>query len=379
MSAVGWFELVYRHSLIYNQCWEDPAVDRLALRLTPADRILAITSAGCNVLDYALLGAQVTAVDSNPRQTHLLELKLAGIRCLDFEAFFALFGAGGRPDARALYRRLRPDLPPAARHFWDERIGLFDPRRAPGGSFYYSGTAGLFALAMRRYIDLVGARAAVDRILEASCLAEQSHLYQTELKPRLLGTHLFRMVGSGPVLSLLGVPGPQREMVRRQPGGFAGFLRACLDRVFALSLFRDNYFWRVYVTGRYSPTACPEYLKPVNFARLKAGLVENVRPVTATVTDFLGREGEAFTCFVLLDHMDWLASRPALLEEEWGRILARAAREARTIFRSGGPDAGFLPASVRARLRFDRERAAALHEQDRVGTYGSFHIARLAA
>jgi hypothetical protein len=33
---------------------------------------------------------------------------------------------------------------------------------------------------------------------------------------------------------------------------------------------------------------------------------------------------------------------------------------------------------VLRRLRFERERAEALHRRDRVGTYASFHIARLA-
>jgi S-adenosylmethionine-diacylglycerol 3-amino-3-carboxypropyl transferase len=94
------FDFVWRHNLVYNQCWEDPAVDRQALALTPEDRVLVITSAGCNALDYALLGARVVAVDANPRQNHLLELKRAGIRTLDFEPFFSLFGEGGSAVSR---------------------------------------------------------------------------------------------------------------------------------------------------------------------------------------------------------------------------------------------------------------------------------------
>ena len=82
-----WFNLVHGRNIVYNQCWEDPAVDRQALDLQPTDRVLVITSAGCNALDYALLGAQVVAVDANPRQNHLLELKRAGIAALDFDAF----------------------------------------------------------------------------------------------------------------------------------------------------------------------------------------------------------------------------------------------------------------------------------------------------
>ena len=73
MSRPGWFDLLYRTNLVYNQCWEDPALDQEALQLGPHDRVLAITSAGCNVLDYALRGARVVAVDANPRQSHLLE------------------------------------------------------------------------------------------------------------------------------------------------------------------------------------------------------------------------------------------------------------------------------------------------------------------
>ena len=80
------FNALYARSLVYNTCWEDPAVDRQALQLHQHDNVLTITSAGCNVLDYALAGAQrIDAVDANPRQTALLELKLAGIRGLEFE------------------------------------------------------------------------------------------------------------------------------------------------------------------------------------------------------------------------------------------------------------------------------------------------------
>ena len=179
-------------------------------------------------------------------------------------------------------------------------------------------------------------------------------------------------------MSLVGVPGPQRQMILESAGGFVGFLRGCLDHVMSVALLRDNYFWSVYINGRYTRESCPEYLKRPNFERLKAGLVGNVRSVTATVTQCLAEDEEGFSAFVLLDHMDWLAESPRLLEEEWGRIFASARPGARVIFRSGGTDARFLPVSVARRLVFDAERASLLHLQDRVGTYGSFHIGHLA-
>jgi S-adenosylmethionine-diacylglycerol 3-amino-3-carboxypropyl transferase len=373
------FDLVWRRHLVYNQCWEDPAVDRQALALEPRDRVLVITSAGCNALDYALVGAQVIAVDANARQNYLLELKRAGIKTLDFDAFFSLFGEGGSGRSREIYTALRPALADEPRAFWDSEIQSFEPEHARGRSFYYSGTAGLVALAVRWYIDRVARiRGLVDRLLGARGLEEQLEIYRGELRVHFSGERLLRTVGSSAVMSLLGVPPPQRAMVTTGEGGWAGFLRRCLDHVMSVALLRENYFWTVYINGRYSRESCPEYLKRPNFEKLKAGLVENVRAVTGTVTECLAREREPISAFVLLDHMDWMAGKDRLLEEEWAEIFAVAAPGARLIFRSGGADARFLPLSVARRLLFDRERAALLHLQDRVGTYGSFHIARLA-
>src|SRR5262249_44831794 len=96
-----WFNMVHHHNLVYNTCWEDPRLDRQALKLAPDAPVRAIPSAGCNALDYALQAPRhIHAVDMNPRQNALLELKIAGIRRLDFETFFGLFGRGRHPDAR---------------------------------------------------------------------------------------------------------------------------------------------------------------------------------------------------------------------------------------------------------------------------------------
>ena len=378
-AAMPWFRLLYDRHLVYNQCWEDPRVDAMALRLRGDDRVLAITSAGCNVLDYALSGARVLAVDANPRQNHLLGLKIAGIRALDFESFFELFGSGGSARAEEMYRdALRPELDTPARSFWDGAIGAFIPQRSRGGSFYYSGTAGLFARLVRYYLEHVGAlRRGLERLLAADGIGEQLDLYRRLVRPRLLGDVAARIIGSRGVLSLVGVPGPQRALVASAPGGIAGYLRSCLDHVMSVALLRENYFWSVYITGSYAREHCPEYLKAVPFARLKGGLVDNISIRTGLLADVVGRSDATYSVFVLLDHMDWLAATPSALEAEWRELAAKADPGARFIFRSGARDASFLPRSVLARLLFDEPRAAELHRLDRVGTYGSFHIAGL--
>ena len=138
------FTTVHGNNLVYNTSWEDPRLEREALQFGPDDNVLVITSAGCNALDYALAGPnQVNAVDMNPRQNALLDLKMSGIRNLDFEDFFAMFGEGRLPGVKEIYQqKLRAQLPAWSADFWDKRIKWFDnPRK----TFYYRGTSGAVA------------------------------------------------------------------------------------------------------------------------------------------------------------------------------------------------------------------------------------------
>jgi S-adenosylmethionine-diacylglycerol 3-amino-3-carboxypropyl transferase len=150
----------------------------------------------------------------------------------------------------------------------------------------------------------------------------------------------------------------------------------------------NNYFWRVYITGRYTPSCCPNYLKPDGFQRLKDGLADRVEAITESVQGFLEKHTGTISRFVLLDHMDWLADRFfPWLEAEWQAIVDRAAEGARLIWRSGGLKTDFLDrVSVSARgqkwylpelLTYHRQQARELHARDRVHTYGSFYIADL--
>ena len=110
------FHAVHSRNLVYNTCWEDPRLDRQALNLSHDDRVMVITSAGCNALDYALDEPErIDAVDLNPLQNALLDLKIACIRTLDYEQFFALFGDGKLPQWDQLYSsKVRPALSSAA-------------------------------------------------------------------------------------------------------------------------------------------------------------------------------------------------------------------------------------------------------------------------
>src|SRR5262249_2900696 len=127
-----------------------------------------------------LAGAgHVHAVDMNPRQNALLELKLAAARALEYEDFFALFGKGRYQNWDKLYRQaLRAELPAEHRTFWDKHGDLF----INGGrrkSFYFRGTSGTFAWVVNYYIDKIAKlRDSVNGLLAADSVEQQRDIFE---------------------------------------------------------------------------------------------------------------------------------------------------------------------------------------------------------
>lgn len=396
MAITDWissrvFHWVHRNNLVYNTCWEDPRLDHAALKLSSQDHVLVITSAGCNALDYALAAPQhVYAVDMNPRQNALLELKMAGIRQLEYEDFFRMFGEGYLANVASIYtQKLRPELSAWAGRYWDRWITFFANPERP---FYFRGTSGTFASLLNLYVDRVlRVREWLDAILAASSVSEQRQIYEKYLRDRFWTKSLKFAMGRDAMLSMVGVPRIQRQQVERDyEGGIVRFVQDCVEAVFTHLPLVDNYFWRVYLMGRYTRECCPEYLKAAQFQRLQEGLVDRVTTHSATVQRFLEISRPTISRFVLLDHMDWMSGHQTdQLRGEWQAIIDHASPAAKLIWRSGGLQTDFVDRVVVQRqgqccevselIAYDRELAEQLHGLDRVHTYGSFHIARLAA
>lgn len=385
-NSPTWFDALHRRLLIYNACCEDPAIDCEALELNRSDRVLVITSGGCNALHYLLEGAgMVAAVDVNPCQGALLEFKIAAIRALNHAEMWEIFGQGQCQRIRQLYHdAIRVQLSAPAQCFWDRRLHLF---RGSFGrpSFYHHGGWGLMMCLIQMSWRVRGLRRAVEQIFQTKSLAEQWGHYVSKLRPHLW-QRWFCWLASRPLShALLGIPPRQRQFILNYPGGLFHYGQVLLDDLVAKIPFSTNYFMHVNALGFYRRDCCPDYLSPTGFSVLKSGLLNQLSVHTATVTEHLLNSEECYNKLVLLDHLDWLDA--GALRSEWQAILTKAAPGAMVLFRSALLSASYVEEVVvnwqdaEARLgellHFDRERAAALHEQDRVHLYGSFSIARL--
>lgn len=350
--------------------------------------MLIITSAGCNALDHVLAGAKhVYCIDRNPCQNALMELKIAAVKELDYPTFWKMWGEGLLPGfSRDVYPKLRRRLSPEAAAFWDKHAHYFDGSwfRA---SFYFRACSGALAWLIKVYLLAVpGLWPATYDILRAKSVEEQERIYHTRIEKKLWNPIVKKIVENSATLSGIGVPEPQQKLLSAEvPIG--KFLRDSLETILFRLPIHDNYFWRVYMEGRYYPDCCPEYCKEANFEKLKK-VVDNISIHTTTVSEFLrDHRGPKISKFILLDHMDWMADKPMLLRDEWQEIVENCTDNAQFLWRSAATKTDFVTDTVvyhKGRKTtigeicdFDRPMADRLHAIDRVHTYTSFHIAKL--
>lgn len=383
------FTSVHGNNLVYNTCWEDPRLDKQVLNLTPDDNVFVITSAGCNALSYAIGGAKhVYCADMNYRQNAVLELKIAGIKELDYETFFKLFGEGRLPGVQQIYRdKLRKHMCEQSQQYWDQYIKQFFDN--PSKTYYFCGTSGYLAKWINTYVNFRGMRRQLDALINAKTLDEQKEIWGA-VRKKFWSPLMRFVVNLDTTMSMIGVPKDQRKQIEKTYGKVVPFVQECLDTIFGVLPIQDNYFWRVYTTGSYTKDCCPEYVSKEGFEILKAGAVDNVTAYTCTAEQFMRKNPDLkISKFILLDHMDWLSDKFYQgLVDEWDAILQTATPHARVLWRSGGLDTSKYLDSVPIKLNgqekklgdileYHLEEAQELHKLCRVHTYGSFYIADL--
>lgn len=370
------FKQVHTRNLVYNSCWEDPRCDRKLLQLQRDSEIVMITSAGCNALAYLLDNpSTIHAIDVNPRQNALMELKKATFKAGEYRDLFKLFGQGVHQGVDYLYTaKLRKYLPSFAQEYWDKNLNFFNGRGLRK-SFYFHGTSGTFAWLAHQYFKRrKNVHHQFGQLFHASSLTEQKEIYNS-IESKLVNKPLQWMVNRHLSMCLLGVPRSQQGLfVNEYEKGATGFILECLRNICTEIPMNDNYFYHLYFHGYYTKTCSPSYLKEENFGPLNQN-IDRIQTNTQTIADFLKENPGQYSHYILLDHQDWLADHniPAL-EEEWQLILQNSRPGTRILLRSAAQEIKFFPDFVRERLHFEQELTRKTHGEDRVGTYASVYL-----
>ena len=364
-------EQVYFSGIVFNQSWEDPVMDREALQIVQdEDTVLSITSGGCNSLNLLCLKPKkMICIDVNPAQTYLMDLKLAGIRQLNYDDFFGLFGAEAPKHSKNLYySSLRSSLSPEARRFWDRNIDLFQR------GIYSQGKLGLFMRIIRTFLKSILCEKTIHDLFEITSIEEQKKYYFTEIAPKIWHHPLHRILNFRMMMYLAGMHPNQYNLINRHIG-IESFIRERIDHLLTSVPARSNYFLAQALLGGYLDREnVPPYLHEANFTNLKCH-VDRVSNVTGYLVPYLHCMPEAsIDKFNLLDIFDWMDQE--LFEATLYSVIRVGTNSGRFIYRSTIRSL-FPPNEVMKMIMGEPDMARELLKLDRSGLYSSFYVYRI--
>jgi betaine lipid synthase len=318
----------FNDEYIYAFTWEDTRTDERLLKLGPDDKVIAITSAGDNVLSYLMQSpARVHAVDLNPTQNHLLELKAASYSALPYEDFWKIFGDGKHPNFRELLiSKLSPHLSSRAFQYWLKNVHVF---QNSGGYGLYDTGGSRHAIRVFRWVArLFGLRSSVKQVLESKTLNEQREVWRYSIRPALLSKLVCNLVVAQEsfLWAALGVPKNQLAMIENDhaqsdlvkgPKPTAKNTRShaiwhymvnTLDPVAEEThIAEDNPYYYVCMAGQFSPKCHPDYLSPKAHEKLsRPNALDGLRIHTDELEEVISRiTPGTLTVAVIMDSMDW--------------------------------------------------------------------------
>jgi S-adenosylmethionine-diacylglycerol 3-amino-3-carboxypropyl transferase len=346
--------------LLFGMSWEDPDSDRKALQLRPGDALVTIGSGGCNTFSLLLEDpGRIFAVDINPCQSHLLELKRAAIRRLDFDDLHAFLGLNPSAKRWDVFESLSAELSPPALAYWRSR-----PAAVRSG-IVYQGRYEKFLRYFRGLLHLTQGRKRIDGLFRCQSLEEQQDYFDRVWNTAQWRT-LFHLLFNKRVLARRGLSADYF----RFDDGSSSFAQSFLER--ARRALREiplatNYFIAQYLLGRYTdPDAAPDWLRKENLSLVRERL-DRIEIVTADLKIWLaGRPDGSINAFSLSNICE-LMNR-----EDTARTFVQVARtaqsHARICFRNLIIPRE-VPVSLKAKIQLQEDTSRSLLAQDRSFAY----------
>ena len=251
------------HSYLrYSNCWEDAEVLRRGLQVQSGDRVLSIGSAGDN--SFSLLvddPESVLAVDINPVQLHLIELKKAAYTALTYEEFLALLGVIESEERLVCLRKLEAILPDDTRQYWQAHQELISNGLLSQGKFER-----YFARFRSQVLPLIHPRSRVDQYYQPKTQQEHEDFFDHTWNTwRWRG--LFRLFFSKRVMGVLGRdPAFLREVDVSVSSHILQRANSHLRSVESV----DNPFLHFIFTGQFDIDQLPHALRRDNFEIIKS-------------------------------------------------------------------------------------------------------------
>lgn len=354
--------------ILYAQCWEDPWMDRTAFQIQPDDVVFSITSGGCNVLSFLIDNPkEVIALDINPHQNYLLDLKMAAFRELSHEEILDFMGVTHSTDRQGGYRRLRPWLSQESAHYWDKQ-----PKKIERGIIHSGRFEKYVRLLRRTVITPLISKRIIDLFYASEDQVERRRLFN-EKWDNVGWWILTRIMLSRRFNSLFFDKAFFKYLDDRFSFGrhFATKAKKALTQL----PMKKNYFLSYILRGNYySPEYVPPYLMRENYKTIRSRL-DRVRMVTSSCEEFFASLPEySISKFNFTNIFEWMS------EKEFESLLHETVRvaynEATMTYRN------LLvlrehPSCLSKYIRSCRTLAQELHSKDLSFIYSNYMVERI--
>ena len=279
--------------LIFTMSWEDPASDRKALNIQPADSLVTITSGGCNTLSLLLDDPrEIYAIDINPLQSHLLELKIAAMKRLSHNEFLEFLGIRSSNKRADMFEDMGRDLSPNALAYWKMQKEIIE--QGILGSGRYESFIRLF----RKMLKVLQGNRRIEELFQQTTLEAQQKYFDEAWNTRRWRA-IFKIFFNKKILARRGLSADYFQFDDGS-GSFAeSFFRRSKHAMTEMPI-QPNYFLSQYLLGRYlSEQHVPDYLRREHYDLIKSRL-DRVSVISAGLKDWLAQQPDGkFNCFSL--------------------------------------------------------------------------------
>ncbi|MBN8681795.1 MAG: DUF3419 family protein [Chitinophagales bacterium] len=249
----------------YANCWEDADVLLKGLAPAAGGKILSIGSAGDN--SFSLLGTApelLVAIDLNPAQLHLIELKKVAIQRLEYEELLAFLGFHNDQKRRQTFDLLKNELSRDARVWWEMQTAQIEKGVILQGKFER-----YFRYFSKKILPWIHRKKTTQALLAPKNAAAQADFYSAHWNTwrwRLLFKIFFSKY-------VMGKYGRDPEFLKQVEVSVGEYIFQKAETHLKSVAAQQNFILHFNLCGHFGPHL-PDYLQLTHFPKIKENLAQ---------------------------------------------------------------------------------------------------------
>lgn len=256
-------EKVHFDFIRYANCWEDADILLEGLAPVARQKILSIGSAGDNSFSLLTTHPQLlVAVDINPAQLYLIELKKACFLHLDHETILSFLGYTASDNRLEIFKTIAPSMSKDAQLFWK-----FNYENIIKGIIHNGKFEKYFQFFVKKILPFIHSQKTTHQLLEIKSAAAQSDFYHKKWNSWRWKL-LFKIFFSK---TIMGKFGRDPQFLNEVEVNVAAYIFEQAAQELSSTRAQENNILRYNLTANFG-NLLPHYLQPENFQSIKNNL-----------------------------------------------------------------------------------------------------------